>query len=110
MPPKKERDPKPLGDLLQALVQGRGWGPHMALGRLRASWADVVGDQVASRSEPVSLRDGVLTIKADGSAWATELTLLGPSLASTCDAFLGEDADVRQVRVTAGSGRPSGAR
>lgn len=96
-----ERDPRPLGRLLDMLVANRGWGERMALGRLRASWASVVGEQVAARSEPFRFERGVLTVLAEGGAWATELTLLAAGLAASVNASLGEQL-VREVRVVAG--------
>jgi predicted nucleic acid-binding Zn ribbon protein len=106
-----ESDPKPIGDLLRTLVAGRGWNERMALGRLRDSWPDVVGSQVAARCEPVALTRGVLALKADGGAWATELTLLARSIAEKADSFLGGGA-IREVKVSAGpplkTGSPEG--
>jgi predicted nucleic acid-binding Zn ribbon protein len=96
-----ESDPKPIGDLLRTLVSGRGWNERMALGRLRDAWADVVGANVAARCVPVGLSRGVLAVKADGGAWATELTLLARSIAQKADSFLGGGA-VREVKVSAG--------
>ena len=97
-----ERDPRPLGRLLDMLVANRGWGERMALGRLRESWAKIAGEHVAARSEPLEFRQGTLVLRADGGAWATELTLLKSSIATKVNAFLGEDL-VREVRVVAGS-------
>jgi hypothetical protein len=73
----------------------------MSFGRLRQDWPKIVGDGVAARSEPVSLREGILSIRADGAAWATELTLLSRSIAEKVDSYLGGGA-VREVRVSAG--------
>lgn len=98
---RAERDPKPLGRLVEVFVSGRGWGERMALGRLREAWARVVGDLVAARSEPVRLYRGVLTVRAHGGAWATELTLLAASITAKSEAFLGPGS-VREVRVVAG--------
>lgn len=98
---REPREPKPLGELVGALVAGRGWSERMALGRLRDAWPRVVGALVAGRSEPVRLRDGVLTIRVESGAWANELTLLAPTLAVKVDAFLG-GGSVRAVKVTAG--------
>jgi predicted nucleic acid-binding Zn ribbon protein len=96
-----EHEPKPLNELMRALVAGRGWHERMSLGRLRDEWASVVGPDVAARSEPVALARGVLTIRADGSAWANELTLLARSVADKADSHLGGGA-VHEVKVTAG--------
>lgn len=108
--PRPERDPRALGDLLATLAARRGWHERMAVGALRDAWADVVGPLVAARSEPVALRGGVLTVRAEGGAWATELTLLGASLAAKADAFLEGSARVERVRITAGSAGSSGGR
>ena len=102
MPKRPESDPKPVGDLLHALITGRGWKEHMQFGRLLEEWATVVGADVAARSTPVALRAGVLSIRADGAAWATELTLLGRSIVEKVDSYLGGGV-VREVRVSAGA-------
>jgi predicted nucleic acid-binding Zn ribbon protein len=74
----------------------------MLFGRLLEEWATVVGADVAARSTPVGLRAGVLSIRADGAAWATELTLLGRSIVEKVDSYLGGGV-VREVRVSAGA-------
>jgi predicted nucleic acid-binding Zn ribbon protein len=98
---RAEGDPKPLGELLSTLVSGRGWEERMRVGRLRDQWASVVGPDVAARSTPVALNGGVLSIRADGAAWATELTLLARSIVDKVDSYLGGGV-VREVRVSAG--------
>jgi hypothetical protein len=97
----RERDPKPLGDVLRTMVAGRGWGERMALQRLRESWREVAGEHLSARTEPVKLFRGVLTVRAEGGAWASELTLLAAPIAAKADAFLG-GSSVREVRVVAG--------
>src|SRR5690349_18342967 len=100
-PRGRERDPKPMADLMRQLVAGRGWKEPVALGRLRDAWAEIVGGAVAERSAPAKLERGVLTVRAESGAWATELTLLAASLRSKVDEFLGGGM-VREVRVSAG--------
>jgi predicted nucleic acid-binding Zn ribbon protein len=102
----RERDPAPISEALQDLVVERGWEGNLALGRLRAQWPEVVGEQVAARSEPIKLEDGRLTIRVEGGAWAAELALLGHSLATAAARFLGHDL-VREVAIVAGSPRRS---
>ncbi len=92
--------------MLQGLVSERGWDRKLALGRLRTRWPDVVGAQIAARSEPIKLEGGRLTIRVEGGAWAAELALLGHSLANAAAAFLGRDL-VHEVAVIAGSPRSS---
>ena len=73
----------------------------MRIGQLRERWAEVVGPEVAARSTPVALNAGVLSIRTDGAAWASELTLLQRSIAEKVDSYLGGGV-VREVRVSAG--------
>jgi predicted nucleic acid-binding Zn ribbon protein len=99
---REVREPAPVSEAMGRLVAERGWGERMALGRLKARWADIVGQQVAARSEPIRLEDGRLTIRVESGAWAAELALLGSSLASSAAHFLGP-GKVREVAVVAGS-------
>jgi len=103
-----ERDPTPLSEAIQDLVSARGWERNLALGRLRARWAEVVGEQVAARSEPIKLENGRLTIRVESGPWAAELALLGQSLANAVAKFIGHDL-VGEVAIVAGSVRGSQA-
>jgi predicted nucleic acid-binding Zn ribbon protein len=85
---------------------GRGWGERLTLGRLRNQWPAVVGASVAARSEPVKLAAGVLTIRAESGAWATELTLLAKQLLARMGDQLGAGV-VRDVRVVVGHMPPA---
>jgi predicted nucleic acid-binding Zn ribbon protein len=98
----REQDPTPIRAVLNQVVERDGWGPHIALGRLQSVWPQIVGEQVAARSEPVKLADGRLTIRVEPGAWAAELALLGPSLATAAAGFLGPDL-VQEVAVVAGT-------
>jgi predicted nucleic acid-binding Zn ribbon protein len=90
-----------VADVLHDLVATKGWERNLALGRLKSLWPEVVGSQIAARSEPTKLESGRLTIRVEGGAWAAELALLGPSLASAVAQFLGHDL-VQEVAIVAG--------
>jgi predicted nucleic acid-binding Zn ribbon protein len=70
------RDPQPLSAVLAKLMKARGWQQPAAEARLFGMWEAVVGPDLASHSRPVMLEDGVLTIEAESTAWATQLRLL----------------------------------
>ena len=70
------RDPQPLSAVLAKLVKARGWQRPAAEARLFGMWAAVVGEDLASHSRPVMLEEGVLTVEAESTAWATQLRLL----------------------------------
>lgn len=107
---KGDHDPVSIGELLGRMVEQMGWEERVALGTLRRDWAAVVGDQVAAHSEPVRLADGVLTVRAEAGAWATELTLLAASMADKAARHLGGGTAVREARVVVGErrGTPAG--
>lgn len=44
------------------------------------TWQQLLGDRIAARSSPDSIRDGVLTIKVVSSVWAQELSLLSTTI------------------------------
>ena len=45
-------------------------------------WSEVVGDQLASRSQPDRFTKGVVWVAVEGSAWAQELRLMKPTILS----------------------------
>lgn len=63
----------PVGDLLEtALPRLR---EPLTVSKLQRNWGGVVGPEVARRSQPVALADGILQIAVDSSAWRQELSL-----------------------------------
>ena len=82
-PREKIGDPQPLNAILNELVTARDWRQGIAEGSLFTEWVDVVGQDVGTHSTPISLVDGLLTIKATSSAWATQLTLMASNLLQT---------------------------
>lgn len=79
----KVDEPQSLDSVLSELVDARDWRQGIAEGSLFTQWLQVVGPDVGSHSTPISLVDGLLTIQASSSAWATQLTLIASSLLST---------------------------
>ena len=93
-----ERDPQPLGRLAARLATDRGWNARLAGGQLFGRWARIVGEEVAEHVTPVSLDDGVLTVRAASTAWATQLRLLQRQLLVRIAAGVG-DGVVTRIKV-----------
>ncbi|MGB7818233.1 MAG: DciA family protein, partial [Ornithinibacter sp.] len=112
VPPSKRsdagRDPQLLGDQLDRFVADRGWAVDVAVGAVIGRWPQIVGPEIASHCSPVEFRDGVLTVRADSSAWATQLRLLSSSLLARLAADVGEDT-VAEIKVV-GPSAPSWSR
>lgn len=79
----KVDDPQPLKLVLSELVETRDWRQGIAEGSLFIEWLQVVGPEIGTHSSPISLVDGLLTIQASSSAWATQLTLITSNLLTT---------------------------
>lgn len=99
------RDPQPLGRAASDLANSRGWSPRVAEGTVFAQWPEVVGDQIAEHAQPTALRDGVLSISAESTAWATQLRMVQAQVLAKIAAAVG-DGVVTSLRIT-GPSAPS---
>jgi predicted nucleic acid-binding Zn ribbon protein len=93
-----DRDPKALGSGLERLMVERGWQVDVAVGGVMGRWPRIVGPEVAAHCSPVTFGDGALVVRADSTAWATQVRLLVPTLLRRLAEELGEGV-VEQVRV-----------
>lgn len=100
-----DRDPQPVGRTLERLVAERGWETEVAVGGVIGRWDLIVGAEVSAHCAPESYVDRVLTVRADSTAWATQVRLLAPTLVARLNAECG-DGSVTKVHVL-GPGRPS---
>ncbi len=85
-----DRDPQPFGTGLERLVSERGWQVDVAVGGVMGRWPAVVGHEVAQHCAPETFEDAVLTVRADSTAWATQVRLLVPTLLRRLAEELGE--------------------
>ncbi len=74
------RDPQLFGAVLERLLKQRGWEKPKAEATVFGAWEKVVGEDIAKHSRPVKLDDGVLTVEAESTAWATQLRMLAATL------------------------------
>jgi predicted nucleic acid-binding Zn ribbon protein len=102
------RDPLLLGEQLEKLVADRGWEVDVAVGSVIGRWPQIVGPDVAEHVQPVSFEDGVLTVRAVSTAWATQMTLLTSVLLGRLAQEVGAET-VTEIVVT-GPSAPSWAR
>lgn len=73
-------DPQLIRDALKNLIQDREWQSGIAEGNLFANWENIVGAEIAEHTEPITILDGVLTIRTSSTAWATQLNLISNDL------------------------------
>ena len=104
-PGPDSRDPQPLGGVAREMSQTRGWTPRVAEGTVFAQWDAVVGEQIAGHAVPTALRDGVLSVTAESTAWATQLRMVQAQLLAKIAAAVG-DGVVTTLKIT-GPAAPS---
>jgi predicted nucleic acid-binding Zn ribbon protein len=103
--------PSRLRDLLDPAGRKLGLEGAVDAGRLFARWSGIVGPDIAAHVEPTSLRQGVLRVRTDSPAWATEMAYLSGDIASRVNSAMGREV-VLEIKVstgprTAGPTRPS---
>ncbi len=87
-PPVAERtstpgDPTLISDVLTNLVSDRQWESGLAEGNLFAQWEKIVGSDIATHTNPISIIEGVLLIQCSSTAWATQLQSVHDQLVAT---------------------------
>lgn len=93
-----DRDPQPLGAVLDQVISGRGWSKQIRLRQLLTQWSRLVGAVNAQHSRPEAFIDGVLVIRTDSTAWATALRRFAPALLANLNEELGHGS-VRRIEV-----------
>lgn len=72
----KGRDPLTAGASLDFLIKDFKWSTELGEADLFNSWAKIVGEDTAAKSNPETLEKGVLTVRCASTAWATQLRLM----------------------------------
>ena len=91
------RDPQTVGAALDRLVAERGWQEAVAVGGVIGRWDAVVGAEIAAHCRPETFEDGVLTVRADSTAWATQVRLLTAGLLRRLAEEVGEGTVTKVV-------------
>lgn len=83
------RDPQPLAAAVETFVTQQGWGTANAIALLTTRWHEVVGADLAAHVIPESFTDGRLVLRAESTAWATQVRLLVSHLRGVIDREVG---------------------
>lgn len=93
------RDPQPLGRVARDLAKKRGWSAQVAEGMVFGQWASVVGQQIADHAIPTALNNGVLSVTAESTAWATQLRIIQSQLLARIAGAVGNGV-VTSLKIT----------
>ena len=86
----RRRAPRPAGSAFRA-ARDRA-APQTGLAAVQAAWSGAFGDRLAAAAQPVSERDGTVTVECVDGVWAQELDLMQASLLERLREQLGERA------------------
>lgn len=74
--------PQLLNESLEELISERGWREKMKDSDLFVKWGELVGAEIADHVLPLSFANGVLTLAAESTAWATQIRLIDHQIQS----------------------------
>lgn len=99
------RDPRALGDVLNAIASDMGWSIELEQARVIAEWPEFAGEATAEHTTVIGISNGVLQVQCDSTTWATELRRLRAEMLTR---LLRDypDAEIRDLRFLA-PGAPS---
>src|SRR5690625_4206964 len=95
-PSADDRDPQSLGTTVDRLVGEHGWGTDIAVHGVIARWDQIVGPEIAAHIRPEGYAEGVLTVRADSTSWATQMRMLAADVVKRLNQSIG-DGTVRSV-------------
>jgi predicted nucleic acid-binding Zn ribbon protein len=74
-----------------------GWDSPLARAELLAGWSEIVGDETAAHASPIGIEEGVLTVRCDSTAWATQLRRMNATITTKIVTTFGA-AGIESVR------------
>ena len=97
MPYGRGRDPLPASAVLDGVTASLGWTAPLARTDLTAAWNAIAGAETARHAVVEGFADGVLLVRCDSTAWATQLGLMRAQIADRIAADF-PDAGVESIR------------
>jgi len=99
------------GDLVDKLLKGLGLDERLQQYRALIVWQEVVGPQIAARTRPIRVREGVLEVNVDQPTWMQQLQLMKPKILAQLNAELGKasikDLFLKRGKVNVSSDKPT---
>lgn len=91
-------EPEPFGRIISRRGTPGRKAAASRLDVLAVNWGRLAGEKLSAHTSPTRLSRGVLTISAEGAAWASEASMHVERILAGASALLGPGA-VRKVRV-----------
>lgn len=98
LPYQRGRDPQAMSDAVETLMRRMGWTEQIEVSSVTARWRDVIGDRIADHCEPLGFDEGILTVKASSTAWATQLQMMAGQIRHRINEEFGREI-VKELKV-----------
>jgi predicted nucleic acid-binding Zn ribbon protein len=98
-PGPDSRDPQRFDGAARDLAKKHGWSSRVAEGAVFGQWPAMVGQDIAEHAAPTGLRNGVLSVSAESTAWATALRHIQAQVLAKIAAAVG-DGVVTALKIT----------
>ncbi|MBM3326079.1 MAG: DUF721 domain-containing protein [Calditrichaeota bacterium] len=86
-----------LGDALSRLFLALGLEAQLTEQKAVFIWKDTVGAQIASISEALTIKNGILKVSVQNQAWRNELSYLEAEIRSKLNAVIGSNV-VKRIK------------
>lgn len=94
-PGSDERDPQQVAAVVERMIAENGWDDDLAVHGVVARWDQIVGSDISEHVRPEGYADGVLTVRADSTAWATQMRMLAAQIVKRLNDEIGDGSVVR---------------
>lgn len=74
------REPQTVGTVLDGVTEAFGWRTPLARTDLTAAWRSIAGEETARHATVEGFGEGLLVVRCDSTAWATQLSLMRPQI------------------------------
>ena len=83
--------PTSIGDILGGLKDTTELGRNLHEARVWEHWPDIVGTKLMHHSQPIRVRDGILTIAVENSVWMHRISYKKQEIIGEIANLLGPD-------------------
>ena len=89
------------GEVVEQLLKGLGLDERLQQYRAMIIWDEVVGPQIAARTRPIRIREGILEINVDQPTWMQQLQRMKPKILARLNAEL-TDSTIKDLYLKRG--------
>ncbi len=90
-----------IGEVLFSILKKRGMTSKIEERKLQKLWPEAVGSQIASQTQPDSLRNGTLFVKTVSSVWVQQLHFMKEQILARLNELAGK-ALIQEIRFIVG--------